>query len=280
MKRLLYTILFVTACCTANAQAGADSLVFERIATYARVHNLQHVCNPGERVRVLAEFFLGTPYVGGTLEAAGAEQLRINLREMDCTTLVENVLALSRTVVAPKPSFDTFKNNLMQIRYRSGKLTDYTSRLHYSTDWIADNISKKNIRFVEMGAQVVDFIPAVGFMSSHPAAYPALKADSSFVPVMASHEKRINQIRMKYLPKAAVTPDASFIQDGDVILITTSTTGLDFSHMGFAFRKQNRVYLLHASSSAKKVVVSDLPLSDYLAGIKKHTGIVVLRPSL
>ena len=49
----------------------------------------------------IGKFFLGTPYVTGTLETEGAEHLVVNLREYDCVTFVENVVALLWHVEPP-----------------------------------------------------------------------------------------------------------------------------------------------------------------------------------
>ncbi len=43
----------------------------------------------------IGKFFLGAPYMAGTLETKGAEHLVINLRKFDCVTFVENVVALA-----------------------------------------------------------------------------------------------------------------------------------------------------------------------------------------
>jgi hypothetical protein len=67
------------------------------------------------------------------------------------------------------------------------------------------------------------------------------------------------------------------IEQGDVLLITTNIKGLDTSHLGFAYKKGGVVYLMHASSSAKKVVISSQPLKEYMAGIRSQTGIMVGR---
>ena len=42
-------------------------------------------------------FLRGTPYVASTLEKRSRRALVVNLRELDCTTFAETVLALSRT---------------------------------------------------------------------------------------------------------------------------------------------------------------------------------------
>lgn len=55
----------------------------------------------GNHLIALGETFLGTPYVGGTLEGEGEEQVVVNLEEMDCTTFVEYVLALAAAGVQP-----------------------------------------------------------------------------------------------------------------------------------------------------------------------------------
>src|SRR5690606_29137182 len=55
-----------------------------------------------------ALFFLGKPYVAHTLEGSSEELLTVNLREFDCTTFVETVLALSLTTASEVPSFETF----------------------------------------------------------------------------------------------------------------------------------------------------------------------------
>ena len=72
-----------------------------------------------------ARFFLGTPYVAATLEME-PERLVVNLREMDCMTLVENVVVLTRTIQSENPSFETFCKNLQALRYRNGEIHDYT----------------------------------------------------------------------------------------------------------------------------------------------------------
>ncbi|WP_373397222.1 N-acetylmuramoyl-L-alanine amidase-like domain-containing protein [Algoriphagus halophilus] len=67
------------------------------------------------------------------------------------------------------------------------------------------------------------------------------------------------------------------IQSGDLIAITTSMSNLDVVHTGFAIEKNGRIHLLHASSKNQEVEISEKPLSDYLAGNKSQSGIMVAR---
>ena len=49
-----------------------------------------------------AQYFLGTPYVSGTLEVEGAERLIVDTAGLDCTTFVE--LSVARWLTAPSDS--------------------------------------------------------------------------------------------------------------------------------------------------------------------------------
>lgn len=277
MKRLVAFLLVFTLWLPVIAQTAADSLLFERFLQFAALEKLERK-TAGERVSAIGKFFLETPYTPNTLEAPGPERLQVNLRELDCTTLVENALALSRLLVSPKKDFETYRQLLIRIRYRNGNLDGYPSRLHYASDWITDNVQKGFVAFVNMGSETERLSPKVNYMSTHPTAYSALVADSLLIPFIVAQEVGVNQLSFSYLPKSKVTPQAPCIQHGDIIAITTSLSGLDFSHLGIAVRQKGKLHLLHASSTGKKVLLSEKPLSDYLAGIKKHTGIVVVRP--
>jgi hypothetical protein len=103
---------------------------------------------PGELMVKVGSFFLETPYVANTLETEGEERLVINLREMDCTTFAENCLALTRTIQSKRPGVDQFWQELARVRYRNAKINGYTSRLHYTTDWIFNNQQKKLVQDV------------------------------------------------------------------------------------------------------------------------------------
>ncbi len=277
MKRLVSILLVLTLIGNVSAQDSADSIIFRKFLNYSVQENLSRK-PAGERVAAVGRFFLETPYVAFTLEAPGPEQLQINLHGLDCTTLVENALALSKMLVSKTQDFETYKSLLTSIRYRNGKLDGYPSRLHYASDWLTDNAQKGYLMFVNLGYQTSSMHPQVNFMSTHPTFYAALKADSTLIPAIIAQEDRVNQMSFPYLPKDKVSDKASSIRTGDIIAISTGLAGLDFSHLGIAFRQKGKIYLLHASSTGKKVLVSAKPLSEYLAGIKKHTGIVVVRP--
>ena len=226
----------------------------------------------------IGKSFLGTKYEGFGIEKEGKEQLVINLTGLDCTTFLENTLTLSRCVKKHKTLFDDYLNELTFIRYRDGKIDEYPSRLHYFSDWIYNNTKKGIVKDVtkEIGGEPIKF--NVFFMSKNPDNYKHLTESPEFIPIIAQQEEAINKRKYFYIPKEKVKNIEGNIKNGDLIAITTNLKGLDIGHVGIAVKESDgRIHFLHAPLADSRVQISEKPLPEYLAAIKKHTGIIVLR---
>ena len=241
----------------------------------------QDITSPNELMVKAALSLLGTPYVAHALEGNKKEELVINLLELDCVTLVENCLALTRTAQYPSPDYENFVRQLQTIRYRSGHINGYTSRLHYTTDWIADNVTMEIIEYITQSLGGKSFQPNVGFMSANPERYPALEENPTDVERIRDIEQTINQRDIYYyIPKTEIEDKQALIQSGDIICFTTSVKGMDISHVGMAYWDNDRLSFIHASTQYMKVVIEPQSLIDYCKGIKTNTGIMVLRPKM
>jgi hypothetical protein len=232
----------------------------------------------GKTMVAVGKTFLGTPYVAKTLEIGKTESLVVNLHGLDCTTFVENVLAFSLLLKNGQSSFDDFTQAIETIRYKDGELDGYASRLHYFSEWIANNESKGLLKDItnEIGGK--EITKPINFMSTHRDLYPFLSDDVNFEKIEAS-EKYLNEQVICVLAQEDILASEHLIKSGDIIALTTSIKGLDITHTGIATReKDGRIHLLHASTVGK-VVVSKLPLIDYLKKIKGNTGIMVARVS-
>jgi hypothetical protein len=227
----------------------------------------------------IGKFFLGTPYGAGTLETKRTEHLVINLREFDCMTFVENVVALVWLVRSKKKSFEVFRGILQKIRYRHGRLQGYCSRLHYFSDWIHDNQKKGILRDItaEIGGRPLR--KATTFMTKHPDLYPPLKNKAN-LRKMKSVERTISRRSLFFIPKKVMRRLEDRIRDGDLIAITTNREGLDVQHVGLAARVKNRIHLLHASSIEDKVALSKKTLYRYLMQSRARSGMMVARVTL
>ena len=115
-------------------------------------------------------------------------------------------------------------------------------------------------------------------MSSHPERYKQLAHSPQNVARMKKIEKGLSEKEIRYVPKEKLAADGfPWIKDGDIIAITTNIAGLDISHLGIACYKKGKLHLLHASSSAKKVILSRIPLQQMLNITNSWTGIRVIR---
>lgn len=246
-----------------------DSLIFESFIEFSKHCPLNKVSNT-------ATFFLNTPYKGGTLDINTNEKLVINLRELDCLTFVENVLALYQCKKNNTLNLDTFSSTIKKIRYRGGIIQGYESRLHYSTDWLHSNSKKGFIKDITQDFGGKPFNRTINFMSKHADKYSALRSKRT-VNRIKDIEDKINSREYFYIPKDKIREIEEQIENGDIILITTSIKGLDIAHLGYAINVNNRIHLLHASSQYGKVIISPTPLTDYLDDIDRFTGIMIAR---
>lgn len=232
----------------------------------------------GDVMGEIGLLFLGTPYVGGTLEGPGPETCRIDLTGLDCVTFFENVLDMARIIKKNSPTFEALVQEVTFTRYRSGTVNGYESRLHYTSEWISDNVSKGVVSDVSRELGGIIFPLEVGFMSQNPRYYPALKDNPESVERMRQIEQTINSTTRYYIPKDQIQNIESQLRTGDIIAITTSKVGLDYSHTGMIRRdEQGRARFVHASLTKKKVII-DGTISEYVEGVRSHTGISVLRP--
>lgn len=253
-----------------------DQSIFNSIKDLARENSFSQLEN-ADRILEVGKLFLQTPYVGGTLETDGDEKLVVNLRELDCTTYLENVVVLASISKQNKFSENDFLKKLKELRYRKGEIKDYTSRLHYFSDWIYENEQKGIVKNVTSEIGGVEYKKEINFMSNHIDSYPALKADSSLIVSIQNTENAINGRDLFYIPEDNVQNVEDKIHNGDLIAITTKIKGLDISHVGIAIHVNDRLHLIHASSLAKEVVISDIPLANILKESKLQSGIMVAR---
>lgn len=275
-RRILFGLLFCCAGTFISCAQGtqSDKGIFESYLN--SVQTVDKLCSD-ILMDETAKFFLGVPYVGKTLEYE-PERLIVNLREMDCMTFVENVLALAEASASGTPSWQTYLEKLQQIRYRDGKIEDYTSRLHYTSDWIYENEKKGLIADITKEIGGVSLAMDVSFVSTHHESYMQMQSHPEYIAVMEKKEKEINSRQYYYIPKEEIDKREAQIRTGDIVCFVTSIKGLDISHVGIIHKEGDKMTFIHASSGKKRVIINEESLQDYVLGIKKSKGIMVLRP--
>lgn len=225
-----------------------------------------------------ALYFLGSPYVEHSLDKIDIEVLTVNLREFDCFTFVETVIALTLTTKAEEPTYDTFTDILNSIRYRDNEIAGYQSRLHYTTDWIYENEKNGVLKNISGEIGGVKNNKVINFMSSHRNSYKQLENDNNLLNEIIKVENHINERDgFYYLPKEMISLSNSLIPQMSIVGFTTNIEGLDVTHVGFSFRNEHEIKFIHASSTLNEVVVDKQSLSDYCSGRKTCTGVVIAK---
>lgn len=277
MKRILLFWGLAGLMVVAKGQEGgepADRQVFERYAE--RFAGKEREPAAGLALQT-ALFFRGAPYVAATLEKE-PERLVVDLREFDCTTLVETSLALARAVRSDSLGWAAFCRELQLIRYRNGEIDGYASRKHYVSDWIADNERLGLVKEITREIGGKPYPLHVSFMSAHPGKYKQLASDPGLRAAIERQEEAVNRTAVFYVPEDEIDKAAPQIRNGDILCFTTTWKGLDVSHMGFACWLDGTLTFVHASSTARKVIVNPEPLTDYVKRVKHNSGIRVVRP--
>lgn len=211
---------------------------------------------PGARIERISELFLDTPYRSGTLIGGPdiPEELVADFGAVDCFTLLDYVEALRRS-----PDLGRLRQTLTEVRYRQG-VVGYFHRRHFFTDWAREPRIKDVTRLVGAGREKIVRKNLNG------------KRDGTvFLPGIAVLERTV-----AYLPAAVLDNEIlSRLQTGDYVGVFSEDPGLDVTHVGIVVRRQEKLFLRHASSKPETARVVDSGLLPYFSG---KSGMVVLRP--
>ena len=188
MKKILFLISIVLLACTPR-QAS------QQVANAATTTQMRFHCDSDTTLinqlliqgyesgikdaNALVEFYarklLGTPYVAHTLEG-DEEMLTINIHELDCLTFIETLYSLTRATIDGRYSWRDFAANIENVRYRGGVMGDYSSRIHYISEWIIDNHMRGNLVEITPDLPHCDYmVKNIDYMTTHTSQYRQLK---------------------------------------------------------------------------------------------------------
>ena len=195
----------------------------------------------------LTQKFLDTSYVSNTLSNieinTSKENLIINFEALDCFTFIDTIEALKNS-----KDLESFKNKLINTRYKNGDIS-YLKRNHFFSDWLTNNNMK-------------DITCSLGKCNK----------EKKLLNKNYKYLKKIEMVQRDIYYIAPEDINLSKLQTGDYVGIYTKLSDLDVTHTAIIIRKDNLVYLRHASSKKKKVI--DSLLLEY---IKNKSGIIVYR---
>lgn len=282
MKRIL--LLAALVCCLATRTSAGNIIYTKNDSVRAESIIKQALAQPKgtNTILFIGKKLLGLPYVAKTLEKGKTEQLVINTTQLDCTTFVENVLAMYLCVKNRKPKFNDFCNYIRTVRYDEGKVY-YPARLHYFTTWIESNTAKGLVKEVQAPTPPFSSVQTVyvDFMTTHASLYPLLDGNAAYMKAIAKAEKTASGKKFRYIPtsmlKGRQKALREAVKDGDIIALVTKKKGLDISHVGYACWHKDGLHLMNASSLEKKVIDDSQTLYRYMKRHPSNLGIRVIR---
>jgi Protein of unknown function (DUF1460) len=226
-----------------------------------------------QQIQSIAEQFLGAPYQGDMLDRTEPETLTLSLQKFDCVLFVESVLAIVRS----NGEAAGFVNRLQAQRYRQGQIQGYCSRLHYFSDWIADNQRRGFLQDLTPQLGGLSFKPQLDFMSRHWRSYPRLVANRDHRDCIDQMEQGLQTQARHYIPTDQIAKHYGALQSGDIVAIATSVSGLDVTHTGLVYRDSSgNVGIIHAAPMSGVKISRDL--QRFVGQVDQAIGIMVARP--
>lgn len=273
MKRTILSILLLLPMLSLQA----SEQVYERInaeLTYCGA-DFESI---SERMVMAVEGMIDTPYQEGILEHGTKEELVIELTKTDCILFVESALALTHNSLSSYPSFRNFSSIVKELRYRRGIVNGYSSRIHYTSEWISQGVKNGYFREItaQLGGEKVN--QEFSFMSNNAKLYKQLSSSQTEIIKIRSIERQLSsQGGYSVIAKNKVKDITSQLVSGDIIAFTSRVKGLDISHVGVVYIDGDRVTFIHASSSAGMVIIHPTSLVEYLDEMSSISGIRVIR---
>ena len=210
--------------------------------------------------------FIGKPYRANALSSSNPEDLVADLTSFDCVTLIENSLALTHS----KGDESGYRTALVHFRY-AGDSVQYEKRYHYFSD------AMRQLGYPLLGTQ--DMLQKLPKSFSFLSNFLASKQHGQInLALLRSRESELAKKDFYFTPNALVDRLVPLLESGDLVGLVSKNPAIDFLHTGMVYRKDGKVYLLHASQEFKRVMVSKQTLRDYLKTHRQFIGVSAFRP--
>ena len=217
----------------------------------------QALASVDETIPLTEHFFLqmklNLPFIPWSFDEK--EHFVVNLCSVDCTTVIENVLALALCYRDNRRTYADLTDYYRRIHYKDG-IISFATRNHYFT-WMMESAIKEG--FVERIGPDEPAFPFTGLMDIRPS-YMTL--NKHLIDQMAHEEnyraieaRQQEGVRYTYIPRELLNmpqdSELGVICDGDILAVTcdqhTWARGLETKHLLLAKWIDGRLHYYHAT---------------------------------
>lgn len=262
----------------------------EKIEEIYRELERRNITDVGERLAAFSNYLLGAPYILDTVgegedaqnssDPNGSSKPRFSTEGFSCTSLVEHLLALARS-----ESYEAAKSELDKIRYIGGEIRWGRLRHWPDAQWVPGLIQGS---FVEEITAALARRQAVRVATS--------EVTINTVLVRASKHRHLAQklqaqdipegtFSTNFIPKNEVLAASDALPTGTIVNVVKEpkTVGIleRITHQGIIMRREDKIFVRHASQDAGCVV--EQPLEVFLQKQNKNPertflGLQFLKP--
>lgn len=271
MKRLLSFVLVLIVILSGVVSVNAtgyntqmDDLSKVKLKEVFALLNKNKARTLSEKMDLVSASFLGVDYVANRLVGSNdvAEELVIDLYKLDCFTYLDYLESFRRS-----ENEEQFIENLKKVRYIDSKV-EYLKRKHFYSDWAHEN--------EVLVSDLVKDLDSVSPIKAKDVVNINQGAKGEYIPNLGVRERDVY-----YISRDNVNDEnLNFVITGDYVGFRREIAGLDVTHTGMLVKKNDGIYVRHASSSKSTRKVVDQKLTDYLninTGVK---GILILRSNV
>jgi len=210
----------------------------------------------------LTEYFFRQLMEGGICseftQPMEEEHLVVSLSQVDCTTVIEDVLALALCYRDGRTSLADLKDYYRRMHYQDGVIS-FATRNHYFT-WIMQSAIKEG--FVERISPDEPAFPFTGLMDLQPSYMtrnkhlfrPQMEDEDNYKAIALRQQQRV---RFTYIPRELLDmpqeSELGVIHDGDILAVACDqhswARGVEIKHLLIAKWMEGRLHFYHATTN-------------------------------
>jgi hypothetical protein len=249
---------------------------------------LQRAMTNVDKSMPLTEYFFRQLMEGGIAtsltQPQEEEHLIVSLSRVDCTTVMEDVLALALCYRDGRTTLADLKDYYRRMHYQNGVIT-FATRNHYFT-WIMQSAIKEG--FVERISPDEPAFPFTGVQDMQPSYMTRNK--HLFLPQMENKDnyeaialRQQQGVRFTYIPRELLNmpqnSELGVIRDGDILAVVCDqhswSRGVEIKHLLIAKWLDGRLHFYHASEDG--LGFADMDAYTYMKDKFTMIGVAVYR---